>query len=669
MAFGGGEEKAVSTLSGLHAGTTYFFRLLAENENGTNYGVVREFTTPPAVEGLATGPVEGLQPTSATLTGALLPNGFDAHYYFQWGTTVVYGNQSPLPPGTDAGEGTGAVAAKTTLSGLKANTTYHYQLVGENSFGTTFGSDKTFITSGPPRIVYKPTTGVSHETATLNAEVNPGELETTYRFEYGETTAYGHEIPVGGQNIGSGAAFVPVSATLTGLKLGVTYHYRVVASNSASGSPVVGLDQTFTTIPPAPVDASYATGVDATEATLHTEINPLGNDTTYYFQYGTENCQTHPQACTDSPTPPGTDIGAGSEDVAESLPLSGLTPDTTYYYRVLAINILGTTEGPQHTFKTQTPVSTFALPDDRAYEMVSPPNKHGAPVEALTREGGVILASENGNQLTYVADGALGEEVQGNRSPEWQQVLATRGTTSWESQDIATPSSKPKGDTPGQAPEYQFFTPDLSTALVEPAANGAPLPPLAPGVTQGTMYLRDDATGTYLPLVTEGDTAPGTVFGGQTHFVSATADLSHVVITSNVALLGAESGPGLYEWSGGQLKFVSALPGGAPATGLIELGYYHLAASAISSDGSRVIWTVKEENAHRGHLYLRDTVKGRNGAVGRRPGRQRTGGYRCGAVPEREQRRLADLLHRQAAPDTGLHSGIEKSGKARPVRV
>ena len=124
------------------------------------------------------------------------------------------------------------------------------------------------------------------------------------------------------------------------------------------------------------------------------------------------------------------------------------------------------------------------------------------------------------------------------------------------------------------------------------------------------MYLRDNASGTYLPLVTEADTAPATVFGGQVHFVSATADLSHVVLTSNVALLGAGSAPGLYEWSAGQLKFVSVLPGGAPAPGLIALGYYHLAANALSSDGSRVIWTIKEENASRGHLYLRDIARG-----------------------------------------------------------
>jgi hypothetical protein len=603
--FAGGEEKVATTLGELHASTTYFFRLAGENENGTNYGVTREFTTPTAVEALSTGPVQNLHPTSASLTGSLSPKGFDAHYYFQWGLSTTYGSTSPAPPGTDAGEGAGAVAAITGLSGLAPNTTYHYRLIGTNSFGTTFGSDQQFTTSGPPRIINEPTVGITHEAATIKAQVNPDQFATKYHFEYGETKSYGTEVPLGGASIGSGAEPVAVSAPLSGLKLGVTYHFRVIASNEAGVTS--GSDQVFTTIAPAPIDSESAAGVTSTEATLQTQINPLGHDTTYFFQYGTSSCKANPAGCTSVPAPPGTDIGAGEADVPESLRIQGLTPGTTYHYRVLAINSLGTSEGAERTFTTQRPTA-FALPDARAWEMVSPPNKQGAPVEALTREGGLILASEDGDRLTYVVDGALGEEVHGNRSPEWQQIFATRTAGGWSSQDIATPSSKAKGITAGQAPEYQFFTPDLAVGLVEPAGQ-APEPPLAPGVTQATMYLRDNASGTYLPLVTEADVAPGTVFGGQVHFVSATPDLSHVVIASNVALTGPSSGQGLYEWAGGKLQFISVLPGGA-AGHEPELGYDHAPANAISSDGSRVIWTTSEENSHRGHLYMRDTARG-----------------------------------------------------------
>ena len=160
-------------------------------------------------------------------------------------------------------------------------------MVATNSFGTTFGTDQKFTTSGPPRITNKPTTAIGHEAATLNAEVNPDQIETTYRFEYGETTSYGSEVPLGGADIGKGATPVPVSAPLTGLKLGVTYHFRVIAENAFKTT--TGPDQSFTTIPPALL-TSYASQVAATEATLNATVNPLGHETTYYFQYGTEPC-------------------------------------------------------------------------------------------------------------------------------------------------------------------------------------------------------------------------------------------------------------------------------------------------------------------------------------------------------------------------------------------
>ena len=347
-----------------------------------------------------------------------------------------------LDPRIDAGSGGGAVAAAAGLSGLAANTSYHYRIVAENELGVSFGADEVFTTSGPPRISSAPTSAIGHQTAIINAKVNPGELETKYRFEYGETTAYGTEVPVGGASIPAGSSAVAVSASLSSLKLGVTYHYRVVASNSAGST--VEPDQSFETIAPAPIDSTSAAGVSATQATLETRIDPLGNDTTYAFQYGTNSCNTTPTACTSIPSPPA-DIGSGETDVPESQTITGLTPATTYHYRVIDHNTLGTSEGHEQTFTTQPATATLALPDDRAWEMITPPNKQGAPVEALTREGGLILAAENGNSLAYVADGALGEEAQGNRSPEWQQILATRTADGWSSKDIQTPSGEAQG--------------------------------------------------------------------------------------------------------------------------------------------------------------------------------------------------------------------------------
>jgi hypothetical protein len=606
---GAGEEKVSATLTGMHAGTTYFFRLIGENENGSNVGVGREFTTPPAVEALSTGPVQSLTPSSATLTGSLTPGGVDAYYYFEWGFTTEYGNTSPAPPGTDAGTGAEAVAAQTTLSDLTANTTYHYHLVGTNSFGTTEGEDVKFTTSGPPRITNEPTSGITHETATIKAQVNPDQFATKYHFEYGETAAYGTEVPIGGESIPAGEAPVAKSAALASLKPGVTYHFRVVANNEAGTT--IGPDQSFTTIPPALIESESAAEVSSTGATLQTQVNPLGHDTTYYFQYGTSSCKANPAACTSVPTPPGTDIGSSESGQPGSVRLQELTAGTTYHYRVLAINSLGVAEGVERVFTTQAQAAPFALADGRSWELVSPPNKHGAPIEALTREGGVILAAEDGNSITYVANGSITEGPQGNRSPEQQQIISTRRPEGWGSQDVATPSSRAKGISPGAAPEYQFFTPDLSQALVEPwGTTSLSEPPLSPDAKQKTMYVRNDANGTYLALVTEANVPPGTEFGHTLKFLSATPDLSHVVLRSGVALTGAPSGQGLYEWAAGRLQFVSLLPTGAPAVEA-ELGFDgHVLAHAISSDGSRIIWTSREENTGAGHLYMRDTATG-----------------------------------------------------------
>ncbi len=166
---------------------------------------------------------------------------------------------------------------KRGSSGSAPNTTYHYRLVGDKHFGVTAGEDAS---SRPPVRRGSPTnppSAIGHETATIKAKVDPDELETKYHFEYGETTAYGSEVPTGGGKLAAGEAPVAVSAALSGLKLGVTYHYRVVASNAAGTT--AGPDQTFTTVA-AGADRNESRPKSAPrEATLQTQINPLGHET------------------------------------------------------------------------------------------------------------------------------------------------------------------------------------------------------------------------------------------------------------------------------------------------------------------------------------------------------------------------------------------------------
>ena len=438
---------------------------------------------------------------------------------------------------------------------------------------------------------------------------------------------------------GSGAAEEKAAAVLTGLKPHTTYYYRLVAENENGVNCGVGYElrteplasspsssaEVSCRLPAPSIDDESVVDLGSSAAALQAQIDPQGHDTTYQFQYGTESCRANPSACASVPAT-AQDIGSGETDVAVSAALEALKPNTTYFYRAIATSPLGTSDGIERTFTTPGPPQAFALADGRSWEIVTPPDKHGAAVEALTSEGGLILAAENGDALTYVADGAISEEALGNRSPEMQQVLARRTVTGWTSADIATPNSGAQGVSAGSPPEYQFFSPDLSLALVEPwATSTAAVPPLAPEATQTTMYVRNDETGTFQPLVTEANVAPGTDFGAKMHFVCATPDLATSSLRSTVALTGPGSAPGLYEWSEGapQLQFLSMLPSRASRRHEAALGYYHVAANAISADGTRVIWTNEDENSGSGHLYMRDILHGTDAPAGRRARRRR----------------------------------------------
>jgi DNA-binding beta-propeller fold protein YncE len=251
-------------LTALEPGTSYRYRLVATNatDNATNSdGREESLTTSPAVDALTTGPVENLTGDAATLTGSLSPDGSDAHYYFQYGTSTTYGSTSPALPGTDAGNGganclppggveCSAVAAERTITGLGVATAYHYRLVATNSFGTTYGEDMSFTTLGPS-VTDESSTEITATSGTLDATINPNKVSTTYYFEYGTTSGYGTSIPAQpGESIGAGEEGVQVNQHIQGLLANTIYHYRTVAVGELqSGEPAEfdGPDHTLTT--------------------------------------------------------------------------------------------------------------------------------------------------------------------------------------------------------------------------------------------------------------------------------------------------------------------------------------------------------------------------------------------------------------------------------------
>ena len=194
--------------------------------------------TPTGAPIVTTNPATNVASFSATLNGAVNPHGLTTTVRFQYGTTTSYGSTTANQ--TKTGSATQNVAAN--ISGLTANTTYHFRIVATNSSGTSFGADQTFTTTGPPVVTTNPATNVARRSAKLNGTVNPNGLATTVRFQYGRTTSY-RSTTANQTNTGTTAQ--NVAANISGLRRNTTYHFRMVATNG--GGTTYGSDKTLRT--------------------------------------------------------------------------------------------------------------------------------------------------------------------------------------------------------------------------------------------------------------------------------------------------------------------------------------------------------------------------------------------------------------------------------------
>jgi phosphodiesterase/alkaline phosphatase D-like protein len=187
-----------------------------------------------------------------------------------------------------------------------------------------------------------PATAVGSSSATVSGTVSPGGQSTTWVVEYGTSTAY--ESKTAAVGAGSGTTAASVSAHLTGLKPGTTYHYRFVATNTAGTSH--GGDAVFTTLVPPDVTTGDASSITPSSATLNGTVDANGRSTTYYFDYG-------------SSTTYGTKTsakGAGTATSAQPVAtaITGLEPGRTYHFRLVATSDAGTTVGSDATFTTHS---------------------------------------------------------------------------------------------------------------------------------------------------------------------------------------------------------------------------------------------------------------------------------------------------------------------------
>jgi hypothetical protein len=468
--------------------------------------------------------------------------------------------------------------------------------------------------------------GAAETSAALHGSVNPeGEAVTECLFEYGTTSSYGQSVPCAQTSgeIGSGASPVPVSAEVSGLGPGATYHFRLVAGGA--GGTRSGADAVFATYSVPIVEGESVAKLGSIEATVSATIDAGNSPTGYRVAYG-------PSEAYGSLTPE-VSLGAPEGLVGVQVRLSGLQPGAAYHFRFLATSVLGVTRGADMSFTTaRSPEATaLTLPDGRVYESVSGSTNRGdvyvpeGPPSRTedTQTERPFRAAAGGDVVAYLGDASDegGNGIAG-KGQGGDQYLATRDTHGWVATNI-TPAAA-DGENPRIAGEtaYESFSSDLSTGILNSgsyavAVGAEPEGPVFAPNNCYALYSHTVDTGRNHPLLTISSSERC----GHPLYAGSSTSGSDVLFQTEAALTPeAEEATGfirnieclldcnLYDLKAGQLRLVNVLPDGVSAPhatfggpSASEQNPSDL-SHVISDDGLHVFWT----DLSSGRLYLRE---------------------------------------------------------------
>jgi hypothetical protein len=413
--------------------------------------------------------------------------------------------------------------------------------------GDSYVSDPvegTVVEYGPLVTIPDVSTGgaseVTGRSATVNGLVNPAEVQVSECvFEYGTSQAYGQTVACeepDAAEVGAGNGEVAVHAKISGLTPGVVYHFRLVAGNV--NGPNLGGDESFEALPPPGVGGGTVSGLTVGAARLAATVNPHGSQVTgCVFEYGTSTGYGTSVAC----TPSAAGIGAGSAPVAVSAALSGLSANVTYHWRVVAENASGVTTSADNTFLYST--TGEGLPDGRAYEMVTPPQKNGSLIADVTFIGGVPDVAADGSRViaSAIQCFASSESCNGSRGDAIGSPYEfTRTGGGWVSTPLAPAASEFSSNSPWA---YNATT---GTALFSMAT-----PPFG----EDDFYVRNPETGGFQDLGPNTPPEDGALGpkGGRVEAIpqAHTADFSHFAWESPVRWpFDPGSGYQAYEYAG-----------------------------------------------------------------------------------------------------------------------
>jgi NHL repeat len=298
-----------------------------------------------------------IDPTTGDL---FVDNGNSAgRYHFNGSGEVVQADSSTCVPASYAGcspTETFGSEYLTGATGIALNKTSIAYVAN-----TGAGDVSVFAPVVLPKVTFGAVTNQTQTAGTLNANVDPngGGPVTACYFEYGTDTSYSlGSIPCNPEPAASppGSNFIvptDVSASISGLTTEKPYHYRLVVSN-ANGT-ARSSDQTYLPHAVGGLITEPPTNVARNTATLNASFNGNGEDTHYYFEWGTTTSYGYVTA-----TPPGTDAGSPNDSKPLSFELTGLSVETTYHYRIVASNAAGTSYGADQSFKTLAAVENVS---------------------------------------------------------------------------------------------------------------------------------------------------------------------------------------------------------------------------------------------------------------------------------------------------------------------